>query len=95
MTTQQVARSSPPTPSVSTIPATPSYTRPLANVTVLFFIRGFLTCLNDILVPHLKSIFDLSYALKQTRAVMRFGSAIASTHSGHSPNKIGDTNRGI
>jgi FHS family L-fucose permease-like MFS transporter len=22
---------------------------------------GFLTCLNDILVPHLKSIFDLSY----------------------------------
>jgi FHS family L-fucose permease-like MFS transporter len=23
---------------------------------------GFLTCLNDILVPHLKSIFDLSYA---------------------------------
>ena len=23
---------------------------------------GFLTCLNDILVPHLKSIFDLTYA---------------------------------
>jgi len=23
---------------------------------------GFLTCLNDILIPHLKSIFDLSYA---------------------------------
>ena len=23
---------------------------------------GFLTCLNDILVPHLKSIFDLNYA---------------------------------
>jgi FHS family L-fucose permease-like MFS transporter len=30
-------------------------------VTALFFIWGFLTCLNDILVPHLKSIFDLSY----------------------------------
>jgi MFS transporter, FHS family, L-fucose permease len=28
----------------------------------LFFMWGFLTCLNDILVPHLKSIFDLSYA---------------------------------
>jgi FHS family L-fucose permease-like MFS transporter len=27
----------------------------------LFFMWGFLTCLNDILVPHLKSIFDLSY----------------------------------
>jgi FHS family L-fucose permease-like MFS transporter len=39
-----------------------SYTAPLAVVTTLFFMWGFLTCLNDILVPHLKSIFDLSYA---------------------------------
>lgn len=38
------------------------YTRPLAVVTTLFFMWGFLTSLNDILVPHLKSIFDLSYA---------------------------------
>ncbi len=30
-------------------------------VTTLFFMWGFLTCLNDILVPHLKSIFDLTY----------------------------------
>src|SRR6516162_8299545 len=41
---------------------TQSYTRPLAIVTTLFFMWGFLTCLNDILVPHLKSIFELSYA---------------------------------
>jgi len=41
---------------------TQSYTRPLVIVTTLFFMWGFLTCLNDILVPHLKSIFDLSYA---------------------------------
>jgi MFS transporter, FHS family, L-fucose permease len=27
----------------------------------LFFIVGFLTCLNDIIIPHLKSIFELSY----------------------------------
>src|SRR5246500_4092513 len=40
----------------------PDYSRPLAIVTTLFFMWGFLTCLNDILVPHLKSIFDLSYA---------------------------------
>jgi MFS transporter, FHS family, L-fucose permease len=40
----------------------PNYSRPLAIVTTLFFMWGFLTCLNDILVPHLKSIFDLSYA---------------------------------
>src|SRR5580693_5783775 len=39
-----------------------SYTGPLAMVTTLFFMWGFLTCLNDILVPHLKSIFDLNYA---------------------------------
>src|SRR6202045_5172090 len=38
-----------------------SYTVPLAVVTTLFFMWGFLTCLNDILVPHLKSIFDLNY----------------------------------
>jgi FHS family L-fucose permease-like MFS transporter len=39
-----------------------SYARPLAIVTTLFFMWGFLTSLNDILAPHLKSIFDLSYA---------------------------------
>jgi FHS family L-fucose permease-like MFS transporter len=51
-----------------TIPATPAanYSRPLAIVTTLFFMWGFLTCLNDILVPHLKSVFDLSY----TRAML-------------------------
>src|SRR6266403_2582637 len=39
-----------------------SYGGPLAIVTSLFFMWGFLTCLNDILVPHLKSIFDLTFA---------------------------------
>jgi FHS family L-fucose permease-like MFS transporter len=39
-----------------------NYSGPLAMVTTLFFMWGFLTCLNDILVPHLKSIFDLNYA---------------------------------
>jgi MFS transporter, FHS family, L-fucose permease len=34
----------------------------LVTVTTLFFMWGFLTALNDILVPHLKSIFDLNYA---------------------------------
>src|SRR4030088_824315 len=33
----------------------------LALVTTLFFFWGFVTVLNDILVPHLKSIFDLNY----------------------------------
>ena len=30
-------------------------------MTSLFFIWGFITCLNDILIPHLKNVFDLSY----------------------------------
>ena len=62
MATQPVAKNSTSTSNVLTISATPSYARPLAIVTTLFFMWGFLTCLNDILVPHLKSIFDLSYA---------------------------------
>lgn len=33
----------------------------LIVVTSLFFIWGFITVLNDILVPHLKSVFDLNY----------------------------------
>jgi FHS family L-fucose permease-like MFS transporter len=39
-----------------------NYSRPLAMVTTLFFMWGFLTSLNDILIPHLKSIFELNYA---------------------------------
>jgi FHS family L-fucose permease-like MFS transporter len=33
----------------------------MAMVSTLFFAWGFLTCLNDILIPHLKNIFDLNY----------------------------------
>ena len=33
----------------------------LTILTSLFFIWGFITCLNDILIPHLKSIFELTY----------------------------------
>jgi len=53
------------TPASSTATAPDSgqgYGAALATVTTLFFMWGFLTCLNDILVPHLKSIFDLNYA---------------------------------
>jgi MFS transporter, FHS family, L-fucose permease len=34
----------------------------LAVATVIFFMWGFLTSLNDVLVPHLKSVFALNYA---------------------------------
>lgn len=51
------------TSTTTTAPGTgQGYGAPLATVTTLFFMWGFLTCLNDILVPHLKSIFDLNYA---------------------------------
>src|SRR5499425_675638 len=51
-----------PAPRALALSATENYRRPLAVVTTLFFMWGFLTCLNDILVPHLKSIFELGYA---------------------------------
>jgi MFS transporter, FHS family, L-fucose permease len=41
--------------------ATQKYRGPLAMVTTLFFMWGFLTSMNDILIPHLKGIFDLNY----------------------------------
>jgi len=37
------------------------YLGSLTALTSLFFIWGFITCLNDILIPHLKSVFTLSY----------------------------------
>src|SRR5258705_11782974 len=42
-------------------PSSTNYTVPLVVLTSLFFMWGFLTCLNDILIPHLKAIFQLSY----------------------------------
>ncbi|QQX82291.1 sugar MFS transporter [Shewanella sp. KX20019] len=33
----------------------------LVSLTSLFFMWGFITCLNDILIPHLKAVFSLNY----------------------------------
>jgi MFS transporter, FHS family, L-fucose permease len=55
-------KSAPPSEPAAVKAATPSYGRPLAVVTTLFFMWGLLTSLNDVLIPHLKSIFDLGYA---------------------------------
>jgi MFS transporter, FHS family, L-fucose permease len=38
------------------------YTLALVVLTSLFFMWGFLTCLNDIIIPHLKAVFELNYA---------------------------------
>src|SRR6266568_5723392 len=62
MATPEMTASSAALETTTTIVPAPNYTRPLAIVTTLFFMWGFLTCLNDILVPHLKAIFDLNFA---------------------------------
>ncbi|MFP5491751.1 MAG: sugar MFS transporter [Bacteriovoracia bacterium] len=41
-------------------------TRALSLLSFLFFAFGFITCLNDLLVPHLKNSFDLDY----TRSIL-------------------------
>lgn len=38
-----------------------NYTFALTSLTTLFFMWGFITCLNDILIPHLKNVFALNY----------------------------------
>jgi MFS transporter, FHS family, L-fucose permease len=38
------------------------YPMALAVMSAVFFMWGFLTCLNDILIPHLKAVFELNYA---------------------------------
>jgi MFS transporter, FHS family, L-fucose permease len=49
-------------PAAAVAAPTSSRKAALAVVTSLFFMWGFVTVLNDVLVPHLKSIFDLKYA---------------------------------
>jgi len=40
---------------------TGSNTTPLVIVTVLFFMWGLITALNDVLIPHLKALYSLTY----------------------------------
>jgi FHS family L-fucose permease-like MFS transporter len=46
---------------MSNVPLTSSR-RLMSLMTTLFFIWGFMTILNDLLVPHLKALFELNYA---------------------------------
>src|SRR6266853_6236413 len=66
MATREITNAPVTAQNVGAVSGTPDYSRPLIIVTTLFFMWGFLTSLNDILVPHLKSIFDLTY----TRAML-------------------------
>jgi FHS family L-fucose permease-like MFS transporter len=51
----------PPAAGSDSLTPTPRYTSALSAVTTLFFLWGFITSLNDILIPYLKAIFQLSY----------------------------------
>lgn len=37
------------------------YRKPFITITFLFFMWGFITVMNDVLIPHLKASFDLTY----------------------------------
>ena len=80
----------------ATAPATGSgskYLAPLAVLTTLFFMWGFLTCLNDIIIPHLKAVFDLNYAQAMLIQLAFFTAYfIVSLPSGSIVNKLGYKN---
>jgi len=62
----------------------------LISLTSLFFMWGFITCLNDILIPHLKSIFDLSYTQSMLVQFCFFGAYfLVSLPAGNLVKKVG------
>lgn len=62
----------------------------LAVLTSLFFIWGFITSLNDILIPHLKAVFTLNYTQAMLIQFCFFTAYfVVSMPSGHLVEKIG------
>lgn len=67
-----------------------NHTFALTSLTSLFFMWGFITCLNDILIPHLKGIFDLSYSQAMLVQFCFFGAYfIVSIPAGKIVKKLG------
>ena len=74
----------------STMETTGSNAFALTSLTSLFFMWGFITCLNDILIPHLKGIFDLSYSQAMLIQFCFFGAYfIVSLPAGALVSRIG------
>ncbi|MDX3775276.1 sugar MFS transporter [Chromatiaceae bacterium AAb-1] len=62
----------------------------LVSLTSLFFIWGFITCLNDILVPYLKTLFELNYTQAMLIQFCFFGAYfIVSVPAGMLVSRIG------
>ncbi|KQQ32500.1 MFS transporter [Duganella sp. Leaf126] len=57
MNTSQPAAAAQATPAA----ASTSYSGALSMVTMLFFMWGMITALNDVLIPHLRAVYTLSY----------------------------------
>ncbi|MEM5547622.1 sugar MFS transporter [Pseudoalteromonas fuliginea] len=67
-----------------------NYSFALTSLTTLFFIWGFITCLNDILIPHLKAVFNLTYVQAMLVQFCFFGAYfLMSLPSGHIVKKLG------
>ena len=67
-----------------------SNTAPLVIITILFFMWGLLTSLNDVLIPHLKAIYTLTYVQAMLVQFCFFGAyAIVSLPAGMLIKKIG------
>jgi len=62
----------------------------LTSLTSLFFMWGFITCLNDILIPHLKGVFNLTYTQAMLIQFCFFGAYfIVSLPAGNLLKKLG------
>lgn len=71
----------------------PNNTPALAVLGSLMFMMGFITCMNDILIPHLKEIFNLTYVQAMLIQFCFFSAyAIMSIPMGHCVEKFGYKN---
>lgn len=71
-------------------------TRSLIIVTILFFMWGLLTSLNDVLIPHLKSIYTLTYVQAMLVQFCFFGAYfVVSLPAGALIKKIGYQNGAV
>ena len=74
-------------------PSQQNHNPALVVLTTLFFMMGFITCMNDILIPHLKEIFDRTYVQAMLIQFCFFTAyAIMSIPMGHLVGKIGYKN---
>ena len=73
-----------------------SNTGPLIIVTILFFMWGLLTALNDVLIPHLKALYTLTYVQAMLVQFCFFGAYfIVSVPAGMLIKKIGYQNGAV